>query len=61
MEIVESVLEKLIKREVIMALLFPLMRPVILIQSWTGLEINPILKITVFIWKTGSRYFQRPI
>ena len=30
-----------------MTLLFPLMWPVILTQSWTGLEINPILEIPI--------------
>ena len=47
-----------------MTLLFPLMWPVILTQSWTGLEINPILEkkeMTVFIWKAASRHFQRYI
>ena len=32
---------------------------VILTQSWTDLQINPILEITVFIRKAGSGYFQR--
>ena len=49
METVKTDLENLIKKkkEVIMTLLFPLMWPVILTQSWTGLEINPILEIPI--------------
>jgi hypothetical protein len=45
------------KREVMMTLLSSLMWPVTLTQSWTGLESNPILEITVFTWKAGSGYF----
>lgn len=44
-----------------MTLLFPLMWSVILTQSWTDLEINPILEITVLLGKTGSGHFQRQI
>ena len=44
-----------------MTLLYPLVWPVILTQSWTGIEINPILEMTVFIWKAGSGHFQRHI
>ena len=33
------------------------MGKVSLTQSLTGLEINPILEITVFIWKVGSGHF----
>lgn len=45
-------LQKLSNREVIVTLLFPLIWSVILTQSWTSLQINPILekkKMTVFI------------
>jgi hypothetical protein len=44
-----------------MTLLFSLMGPVILTQSWTGLETNSILVIIVFIWKADSEHFQRHI
>ena len=35
------------------------MWPISLTQSWTGIEINPILEIAVFTWKAGSGHFQR--
>lgn len=53
-ETVETDLEKLINRVVIMTLLY-------LTQSWTGIEINPILEMTFFIWMTVSEHFQRHI
>ena len=42
-----------------MTLLFSLTWPIILTQSWTCIETNTILEITVFIWKIGSGHFQR--
>jgi hypothetical protein len=53
----ETDLEKLSRGEVIMTLFFHLKWPVILTQSWTGLEINPILEIPIM--KIAKNLYQK--